>query len=76
MVFNTKVVDDQDKGNGTGWVAEQAAGGGLDKPPPGKETYQAVVGKLPRLFETIDGLVGAEETVGATGSPVGFGEGG
>ncbi len=45
---------------------------GLDKPPPGEETYQAIVGQLPGLLETVDGLIRAEETVGTTSPPVGF----
>ncbi len=50
--------------------------GGLDKPPSGQETDQALVGQLPGLLETVDGLVRAEETVGPAGPPVDFGEGG
>jgi hypothetical protein len=57
-------------------VAKETGCGGLDKPPPGEETYQALVGQLPGLLETVDGLVRAEETVRSTGPPVGFGKGG
>ncbi len=57
-------------------MTKETGGGGLDKSPPGEETYQALVGQLPGLLETVDGLVRAEETVGSTGPPVGFGKGG
>ncbi len=59
-------------------MTKETGGGGLGKPPPGEETYQALVGELPGLLETIDGLVRAEETVGSTGARLSvlFGEGG
>ncbi len=57
-------------------MTKETESGGFDKPPPGGETYQALVGQFPGLLETVDGLVRAEETVGSTGPPVGFGKGG
>ncbi len=57
-------------------MTKNTGDGGLDKPPSGQETYQALVRQLPGLLETVDGLVRAEETVGSGGPPVGFGEGG
>ena len=57
-------------------MTKETGCGGLDKPPLGEETYQTLVGQLPGLLETINGLVRAEETVGPLGPPVGFGEGG
>ena len=57
-------------------MTKETGGGVLNKPPLGQETDQALVGELPGLLETVDGLVRAEETVRPAGPSVGFGEGG
>ncbi len=42
MIFDTKVIDDEDKSNSAGRVTKETRRVGLDNPPPGEETYQAL----------------------------------
>ncbi len=56
-------------------MTEKAGGGGLYKPPTGKEMHQALVRELACLLEAVEGFVGPKQAVGAACPPVGFGEG-
>jgi hypothetical protein len=56
-------------------VTEKAGGGGLYKPPTGKEMRQSFVRELACLLEAVEGFVGPKQAVGPACPPVGFGEG-
>ncbi len=53
---------------------EQAWGGGLDEPPPGKELDQALVREPARFLKAVEGFVGPKQAVRPACSPVGFGK--
>ncbi len=76
LVFNTKIVDDQDESNRSGVVTEQARGGRFNKPKFFEKRDQHFVGELPGLLESVDCLVRSKEHIGSPCSPVFFGEGG
>ena len=60
LVFDTKIVDDEDESNGAGKVTKQAWGGGFNKPKLFENRDQHVVGELARFLEAVNCLVGSE----------------
>ena len=68
VVLNPKVIDDENKDNGTGDMTKETGGGGFIKPVLFEEADDALVAQFSRLLKTVHGLLDPEKNISFSGS--------
>ena len=68
VVLNPKVIDDENKDNGTGDMTKETGGGGFIKPVLFEEADDTLVAQFSRLLKTVHGLLDPEKNISFSGS--------